>query len=130
MRVGRQERTIDMKLEKLLVLASNRGWDSRRDNCRPQGCGRFDWLCPTPHEELVIDVLGGERMKGKAWIAPEICTLGRSAKDVSPKSTLGHDRTERMYTRPPISSYCREVAERRSVLVEQRSALARQLRSR
>jgi hypothetical protein len=127
--VGRQERTIDMKLEKLLVLASNRGWDSRRDNCRPQGCGRFDWLCPTPQGELVIDVLGGERMKGKAWIAPEICTLGRSTKDVSPKSTLGHDRTERMYTRPPISSYCREVTKRRSVLVEERSTLAGQFRS-
>ena len=76
LRVGRNEHAVDVKLKQLLFVGPHSGGKGRGDDRGLQVRGRLDGLCSTPDEELVVDVLWGERMKGEAGIAPEIGALG------------------------------------------------------
>jgi hypothetical protein len=67
--VGRNQYTVNMELEELLLVGPNCGGRGRRDNRGLQVLGRLNGLGSTSHEELVIDILGRERMEGEARIA-------------------------------------------------------------
>jgi hypothetical protein len=68
--------TVDGKSKELLLIGADRGGPCRCDYFGLQIIGRLNWDCPAPYEELIVDILWCERVKGKARIASKICTLG------------------------------------------------------
>jgi len=64
-----------MELKEVLLVSADRGGQGSRDDGLPQVRRWKDALGTASDEELVIDVLRGERVKSEPWIAPKVRTL-------------------------------------------------------
>jgi hypothetical protein len=80
-----------MELKELLLIGANGCGNGCRDDRSLQVGGRLDGFCSAPNEELVVNILWGERVQGVAGIALEISTLRRMAQDVCPQAAFGDD---------------------------------------
>jgi hypothetical protein len=70
------ECTVDVQRKELLLISADRSGHRRCDDCGLQIIRRVDWDGPAPNEELIVNILWCERVKGKPRIVPKICTLG------------------------------------------------------
>jgi hypothetical protein len=70
------ECTVDVQRKELLLISADRGGHCRCDDCGLQIIRRVDRDGPAPNEELIVNILWCERVKGKPRIASKICTLG------------------------------------------------------
>jgi hypothetical protein len=70
--VGRKQDSVNLEVKKILLFRADGGGKSGRDDRRPQVIGRLDTFGMASYEELVVDVLGTERMESETWITPKI----------------------------------------------------------
>ena len=75
MRVGRNQRAVDVEVKELLFVGTYHGREGRRDDRRPQIRGRLEGIRAASNEEFVVNVLRREGVQGEARVAAKVCTL-------------------------------------------------------
>jgi hypothetical protein len=128
-RVGGHHYAVNVELKELLLAGADSCGKGSRSNRRSQIICRLSGFCLAPNKELDVNVWRAEGVESEPRIAPKIGAFGRMAQDKGPESALRNGRAKRMNPRAAIWSYRCEIAQRWSVLVEQRPSLGRQPRS-
>jgi hypothetical protein len=102
--VGGEKSTVEVQLKELLLIAAHGCWRGRRDDgCFERGA-RLGWLRSAAYEELVLDVLRRQGVKGEAWITQEVRTFRRSPEHIGPQPALSHDGAERVDSRSTVGT--------------------------